>query len=156
LNATWKHPEEEHSFKAFQAMKKALKLSGELEQIQLFMLQCFDYQAKLGASEKRLAYGKKKIFLEKAISVRPDNPNLLMELGALCVQFDEDREYGYRYLMRAITLDPDLFESNYHLGEYYFGKGDFRQAYHYYLKMVEQPVFPSLWIQILDRMQKMV
>ena len=139
-----------------QAMKKSQKLRGDDPQLEVMMLKVFDYAGRLNRQEERLVYSKKRIFLEKVMARFPDNENLIYEFGKLCLNHDQDRDLGCKYLFKAVTMSPEIVESNLDLGNYFFEKQDLRRAYHYYLKVIEQPVTVEVWEKILERMQQIV
>lgn len=139
-----------------QAMKKAQKLKGDDPVLETMMLKVVDFAGKLNRQEERLVYSKKRIFLEKAMTKFPEDENLIYEFGKLCLHHEQDRDLGCKYLFKAVTMSPDIVESNMYLGHYFFEKQDLRRAYHYYLKVIEQPVTVRVWGQILDRMQQIL
>ena len=139
-----------------QAMKKAQKLRGDDPDLELMMLKVFDFAGRLNRQEERLVYSKKRIFLEKVMAKFPDNESLIYEFGRLCLTHAQDRDLGCKYLFKAVTMSPEIVDSNMDLGHYFFDKKDLTRAYHYYLKVIEQPVTVEVWEEILERMQQIV
>jgi len=149
-------PDEQSYYRISQAMKKALKLSHDQISIQIYMLKVMEYAGRLNRQEKKLTYGKKRIFLEKALAKKPDNEFLILEMGRLCLSYEQDLDLGSRCLLKALTMAPELNESNLHLGSYYFDQQDFKKAYHYYLKVIERPTTMRVWTEVVERMQRMI
>jgi tetratricopeptide (TPR) repeat protein len=149
-------PDEQSYYRISQAMKKALKLSQDRVSIQIYMLKVMEYAGRLNRQEKKLTYGKKRIFLEKALAKRPDNEFLILEMGRLCLSYEQDLDLGARCLLKALAMAPELNESNLYLGNYYFEQHEFKKAYHYYLKVIERPTTMRVWSEVVERMQRMI
>jgi tetratricopeptide (TPR) repeat protein len=149
-------PDESSYYRITQAMKKAQKLRGEDPELEAMMLKVVDFAGRINRQEERLAYSKKRIFLEKALAKFPEDENLIFEFGKLCLKHEQDQDLGCKYLFKAVTMSPELVETNMYLGHYFFERQDLRRAYHYYLKVIERPVTMKVWGEILEQMQRIL
>lgn len=149
-------PNHETLSRAQQALKKAIRLDSTLLDLHEYMLLCFDYEGKLEKIRPEWISSKKKVYLEKHISMNPTADRLLMKLGVLYLNQNEDHENGRKFLMKSITLNPELSEIDYHLGNYFFEKSIMKSSYHHYLKFIEQAIPYSQWLQVKDNMQRIL
>ncbi|MCJ8345762.1 hypothetical protein MJH12_09490 [bacterium] len=149
-------PSSEILSRAQQALKKAIRLDSTLLDLHEYMLYCFDYEGKLEKIRSEWVVSKKKVYLEKTISVNPTADRLLMKLGLLCLTQGNDHEAGRKFLMKAITVNPELFEINFHLGNFFFKESIFKSSYHHDLKFIENAIPLVEWLVVKDNMQRIL
>ncbi|MCO4783437.1 MAG: tetratricopeptide repeat protein [Candidatus Cloacimonetes bacterium] len=149
-------PSAEFLSRAQQALKKAIRLDSTLIEFHEYMLLCFDYEGKLEKIRPEWVNSKKKVYLEKHISLSPIADRLLMKLGILLLNQNEDHDNGRKYLMKSITLNPDLTEIDYYLGNYFFKESMMKPSYHHYLKFIEQAIPYVQWSQVKENMQRIL
>ncbi|MBW7876858.1 MAG: tetratricopeptide repeat protein [Candidatus Cloacimonetes bacterium] len=156
LLSTEDKPQEDTYQKILQSMKKSLRLSESTPAFQIMMLKVMEYGSKLNEQEQKLAYSKKRIFLEKELNHWPDSALLLLEYGKHLLNDKSDENLGCRYLLKALTLDPSQDEANVLLADVYFRQGHKKKAYHYYLKLTESALERSTWEKLVENMQRML
>jgi tetratricopeptide (TPR) repeat protein len=149
-------PTEKTARRALQMIKKATKLAENRPDFLVQTIKVYDYMSRIDENERKLSYGKKKLFLEKALLENGESALLLRELGELCADSEHDLDLSYRCLMRALTLEPAETDCNPLLGDYFMSSRNFRQACHYYLKAIEEPLFGRKFNEIADKMQRMI
>jgi hypothetical protein len=156
LISTADGPLEETYQKILQSMKKSQRLKEGSPEFQIMMLKVMDYGSKLNEQELKLAYSKRRIFLEKELNHWPDSALLLLEYGKHLLHDKTDENMACRYLLKSLTLDPTQDEANALLADVYFRQGHTTKAYHYYLKLTESALERGTWEKLVENMQRML
>ena len=65
---------------------------------------------------------------EKALAIEPENVDILVNLGAVCLQ-KRRVEPAINYFSKALTNDPNNSMALYDIGKAYMFKQDYRLAY---------------------------
>lgn len=83
--------------------------------------------------------------LEKMISAKPDNVEVLLQLGKDYFELGNGQK-GLDYFNKALQADPKNIEALTQLGNGYFDLGNHDKAIEYYRKALEiQPNNPNVW-----------
>lgn len=142
--------------KCSKAFQRALKQSENHPDFIVQAMKVPVFAAAMSSREKVHVYSKQRTLLEQGLSEHANHELLCLKLGQICIENEQDIHEGYRYLVKAITMQPELEEANLHLGHYWYLQNDLRKAYHYFLKCIESPVRVDKFHEVVDLLQRIV
>lgn len=142
--------------KCSKAFQRALRQSENHPDFIIQALKVPLFAAVMNSRERAHVYSKQRTLLEQGLSEYPNNELLCLKLGQVCIECEQDTHEGQKYLLKAITMRPDLEEANLYLGKYWYAQNDLRKAYHYLLKFIENPVSVDRFHNVVELLQRIV
>ncbi|MEE2924097.1 MAG: tetratricopeptide repeat protein [bacterium] len=142
--------------KCSKAFQRALRQSENHPNFIIQALKVPLFAASMNPREITHVYSKQRTLLEKGLSENSNHESLSYYLGKICVECEQDIHDGYKYLLKSITMNPQLEEANLSLGQYWYQQGDMRKAYHYFLKCIENPVSVENFHKVVELLQRIV